>query len=121
VVGTSNKDEIEIGYFTKGGDGLVDFEPIGDLVKGEVYGLARLAVAEGFLPNCVLEIAPSAGLWENQTDEGELGMSYEKIDRMVRGLEPYNEKMQNMHDNTENKREMPPVFKVNIEDYLIKD
>ncbi|MFA5303162.1 MAG: NAD(+) synthase [Candidatus Nanoarchaeia archaeon] len=121
MVGTSNKDEIEIGYFTKGGDGLVDFEPIGDLVKGEVYGLARLAVAEGFLPNCVLEIAPSAGLWENQTDEGELGMSYEKIDRMVRGLEPYNEKMQNMHDNTENKREMPPVFKVNIEDYLIKD
>ena len=119
VVGTSNKSEMEMGYFTKYGDGGVDFEPIGDLVKGEVYGLAELAVAEGFLPKCVLEIEPSAGLWDGQTDELEIGMTYEKIDRMVRGLESYNEKMQKMHDTSRNKTEPPPVFEINIKEFML--
>jgi len=83
VAGTGNKSELLLGYFTKYGDGGVDLLPIGDLYKTEVYALAR----ELGLPPAVLERPPSAGFWEGQTDEGELGQSYATVDRVLRRLE----------------------------------
>jgi NAD+ synthase len=83
VAGTGNKSEILMGYFTKYGDGGVDILPIGDLYKTSVKTLGR----ELKLPASVLERAPTAGLWEGQTDEGELGFTYEFADRVLMGLE----------------------------------
>ncbi len=83
VAGTGNKSELLLGYFTKYGDGGVDLLPIGDLYKTEVRELAdRLE-----LPRAVRVRAPSAGLWEGQTDEEELGLPYSTIDRILVGLE----------------------------------
>ena len=79
VVGTGNKTEIAIGYFTKYGDGGVDVLPLGDLDKTAVRGLAR---ALG-IPERVISKAPSAGLWEGQTDEAEIGVSYEQLDQAL--------------------------------------
>jgi NAD+ synthase len=83
VVGTSNKSEILVGYFTKFGDGGADLEPIGDLYKTEVRELAR---AVG-IPDKIIRKAPSAGLWKGQTDEGELGITYERLDAILLGIE----------------------------------
>jgi len=83
VAGTGNKSEILLGYFTKYGDGGADLLPIGDLYKTELRALA----AELGLPAAVRERAPTAGLWEGQTDEGELGISYEDVDQILHGLE----------------------------------
>lgn len=83
VVGTGNKSELLLGYFTKYGDGGADLLPIGDLYKGEVWGLA----AELGIPPSIRERAPTAGFWEGQTDEGELGATYAEIDSVLRGLE----------------------------------
>ena len=83
VVGTSNKSEVLVGYFTKFGDGGADLEPIGDLYKTEVKALAR-----GLgLPDKIMAKAPSAGLWKGQTDEGELGIAYERLDAILSGIE----------------------------------
>jgi NAD+ synthase len=82
VVGTGNKTELAIGYFTKYGDGGVDVLPLGDLDKTAVRGLAR---ALG-VPDAVISKAPSAGLWEGQTDEAEIGVSYEELDRTLASL-----------------------------------
>ncbi|EFF41414.1 NAD+ synthase [Mycoplasmopsis alligatoris] len=76
VLGTDNKDEFFIGYFTKYGDGGVDILPICHLTKQEVRFLASLLN----VPNEILEKKPSAGLWENQSDEAELGFSYKDLD-----------------------------------------
>lgn len=83
VAGTGNKSEILLGYFTKYGDGGVDLLPIGDLYKTEVRTLAR----DLDLPVAVRERTPTAGLWEGQTDEGELGISYDDVDQILYGLE----------------------------------
>lgn len=83
VVGTGNKSELLLGYFTKYGDGGVDLLPIGDLFKTQVWALGR----ELALPTAVLQRAPTAGLWEGQTDEAELGMAYPDLDRILHGLE----------------------------------
>jgi len=79
VMGTGNKTEILLGYFTKYGDGGVDLEPIGDLYKTEVREMANMVG----VPADIIEKAPSAGLWEGQTDEDELGISYELVDRFL--------------------------------------
>src|SRR5215212_6812043 len=79
VVGTGNKTELAIGYFTKYGDGGVDVLPLGDLDKTAVRGLAR---ALG-VPEQVITKAPSAGLWEGQTDEAEIGVTYDELDRVL--------------------------------------
>jgi len=83
VMGTSNKSELLTGYFTKFGDGGADYCPIGDLYKTEVRELARqIGVPQG-----IIDKAPSAGLWDGQTDEGEMGITYEELDQVLLGLE----------------------------------
>jgi NAD+ synthase len=83
VLGTGNKSELLQGYFTKYGDGGVDLLPVGDLYKTQLRALA----AELGLPAAVRERAPSAGFWEGQTDEEELGTSYADLDRVLFGIE----------------------------------
>jgi len=79
VLGTGNKTEILLGYTTKYGDNAVDIQPIGDLYKTQVKQLAEYLK----IPKGIIEKEPSAGLWEGQTDEGELGASYEEIDKIL--------------------------------------
>ena len=83
VAGTSNKSELLTGYFTKFGDGGSDFQILGDLYKTQIYAIAR----KYNFPEWLLRKPPSADLWEGQTDEGELGISYEKLDRILECLE----------------------------------
>ena len=79
VIGTGNRSEILIGYFTKYGDGGVDILPIAGLYKVNVWGLARhIGVADH-----LCDKIPSAGLWANQTDEGEIGVSYPELDSIL--------------------------------------
>jgi NAD+ synthase len=79
VVGTGNRSEAAMGYCTKYGDAGVDILPIGNLLKSRVRELARhLGVPE----RIILKPA-SAGLWEGQTDEGEMGLTYEELDRYL--------------------------------------
>jgi NAD+ synthase len=83
VIGTGNRTELTLGYFTKYGDGGVDLLPLGHLVKHEVRELAtHLGV-----PSSIIEKPPSAGMWEGQTDEDEIGFSYDDLDRYLVGGE----------------------------------
>ncbi|WP_292470302.1 NAD+ synthase [Methanolobus sp.] len=79
VMGTGNKTEILLGYFTKYGDGGVDIEPIGDLYKTEVREMSALLG----IPEEIISKPPSARLWADQTDEDELGITYELVDRFL--------------------------------------
>ncbi|EAJ7142451.1 NAD+ synthase [Campylobacter jejuni] len=89
VVGTSNKSELLLGYGTIYGDLACAFNPIGSLYKSEIYALAKyLNLHENFIKK-----APSADLWENQSDEGDLGFSYAKIDEGLKALETNDEKL----------------------------
>lgn len=81
VAGTGNLCEAAMGYFTKWGDGAHDFNPIADLTVPEIYELLRYLDA----PEHIIEKAPSAGLYEGQTDEGELGITYAEIADYLRG------------------------------------
>jgi NAD+ synthase len=83
VVGTSNKSERSVGYFTKHGDGAADICPLADIYKTELYEIA----ASLGVPRAILERPPSAGLCEGQTDEGELGMTYLELDSILKALE----------------------------------
>lgn len=79
VCGTENKSEHYLGYFTRFGDAASDIEPISTLYKTQV----RMAAVDLGIPEVFLTKAPSAGLWENQTDEGEMGFTYEDADRAL--------------------------------------
>lgn len=79
VVGSGNRCELAIGYFTKYGDGGVDILPLGNLVKAQVRELGIFLE----IPQCIIEKPPSAGLWPGQSDEEELGLSYEVLDRYL--------------------------------------
>ncbi|MDA8215991.1 MAG: NAD(+) synthase [Dehalococcoidales bacterium] len=79
VVGTSNRSELAMGYFTKFGDGAADILPIAGLVKSQV---CELAVYLG-VPQPIIDKPPSAGLWVGQTDEAEMGLTYAEIDRYL--------------------------------------
>src|SRR3989441_670890 len=83
VMGTGNKSELLTGYFTLFGDGASDFLPIGDLYKTQVREMARYLA----LPPEIVEKVPTAGLWPGQTDEEELGISYDELDRILLGIE----------------------------------
>ena len=79
VAGTGNLAERYMGYFTKWGDGAFDFNPIGDLTVGEVYDFLRYLKA----PQAIIDKAPSAALYEGQTDEQDMGVTYAAIDRYI--------------------------------------
>ena len=83
VCGTSNKSEILVGYFTKYGDGGVDIMPIGDLYKTQVRELAKFLK----IPKEIITKPPTAGLWKGQSDEQELKLSYNQLDKILAGLE----------------------------------
>ena len=109
VAGTGNRSEGYVGYFTKWGDGAYDFNPIGDLSVTEVYAFLRYLEA----PEAILTKAPSAGLFEGQTDEKEMGVTYAEIDAVMAG-EPVRPEAEAIiarrHAMSEHKRRMPPVF-----------
>ena len=83
VMGTSNKSELLVGYYTKWGDGASDFLPMGDLYKSQVYTLAKNLN----IPDAILKRVPTAELWEGQSDEEELGIDYPTLDKILLGLE----------------------------------
>lgn len=83
VCGTSNKSELLVGYFTKYGDGGVDIMPIGDLYKTQVWELAKHLK----IPKEIISKPPTAGLWEDQSDEKELKLDYKTLDIILAGLE----------------------------------
>lgn len=83
VMGTGNKSEVLMGYFTKHGDGGVDYQPLGDIYKTQVRGLA----ADIDLPQVFIDKPPSANLLPGQTDEDDMGIRYEDLDRILLGIE----------------------------------
>jgi NAD+ synthase len=117
VAGTGNRAELMVGYFTKYGDGGVDLEPLGELYKHEVRGLAR---ALG-IPQPIIDRAPSPGLWPGQTDEGEMGITYAEIDAILAAWEAGTtpqlpgdrvDKVRRMVARSAHKRALPPAFAV---------
>ncbi|UUD35841.1 NAD(+) synthase [Mycoplasmopsis citelli] len=112
VLGTDNADEVFVGYFTKFGDGGADLLPISKLTKGEVRFLASLLN----VPQSILDKAPSAGLWEGQSDENELGFSYDQLDFYINNLNDTQniqkniepkivDKIEQLHKNSQHKRD----------------
>jgi NAD+ synthase len=83
VCGTSNRSEYMLGYCTKFGDNAADFQPLLHLYKTEIYIIAK----ELGIPDSIIKKAPSAGLWEGQSDEEEIGLSYAEIDTSLQALE----------------------------------
>ena len=79
VVGTSNKTEIYLGYSTQFGDSACALNPIGDLYKTNIWDLSRYLK----IPNELIEKKPSADLWEGQTDEQEMGLTYKEADQVM--------------------------------------
>lgn len=110
VAGTGNRSERFMGYFTKWGDGAFDVNPISDLTVTEVYEFLRYLDA----PKNIINKAPSAGLYEGQTDEKDMGVTYDAIDRYIFGqqvTEQEKEVIERYHRNSEHKRHMSPVYK----------
>ena len=108
VVGSGNKSELATGYFTKYGDGGVDIMPLGNLVKREVRELASYLA----IPQEIIDKPPSAGLWPGQTDEDELGLSYEELDRYLLTSEASDDvkgKIESMMAANKHKRQPPPT------------
>ena len=109
VAGTGNKSERHMGYFTKWGDGAFDFNPIADLTVTEVYDfLIHLDV-----PKRIIEKAPSAGLYDGQTDEGDMGVTYKAIDEYLSNgvCAPEDmEVIENYHRVSAHKRNPPVVY-----------
>jgi len=104
VVGTGNKSERMVGYFTKYGDGGVDIAPLGNLLKTEVR---ELAVYLG-VPQEIIDKPPSAGLWKGQTDEAEMGITYEDLDACLSGQKSM-AKVDLMIKMSEHKRKLPDI------------
>ncbi len=116
VVGTGNKSEASIGYFTKYGDGGVDLFPIIDLYKFEVRAVAQ----EIGVPQSVIDRPPSAGLWQGQTDEDEIGLTYEQLDGALVAIEGGDtssvdptvlDRVTRLNAVSEHKRQPVPVFR----------
>ena len=104
VAGTGNRSEIYMGYFTKWGDGASDFNPIADLTASEVFEF--LAFLGG--PDSIVHKAPSAGLFEGQTDEDDMGITYAAIDHFLETGEATEEQkaiLDRYHSRSEHKRQ----------------
>jgi len=111
VIGTTNRSEAEVGYYTKYGDGAVDVEPIASLWKREVYEMGKLLN----IPESIMTKAPSADLWEDQTDEGEFGFTYDDIEKYFTEASSLSEatakKIDTLIKYNEHKKHLPPAFK----------
>jgi len=121
VAGTGNKSEDDIGYFTKYGDGGVDFLPIQHLYKHEVRELARFLK----IPEKIINRKPTAGLWQGQTDEDELSkelgfnITYDELDEMLMKINENNydksnekfQKLKKLMEKNRHKIELPPNLK----------
>ena len=110
VVGTGNRSELTIGYFTKYGDGGVDLLPLAALLKSDVQALA----AELGVPQPIIDKAPSAGLWLGQTDEGEMGFTYAELETyLTEGPERVSPalalRIERLERASEHKRALPPA------------
>lgn len=122
VMGTGNLSEDFIGYDTKGGDALADIFPIGQLFKSEVYQLLEYFRDQGKITEEMINRVPSAGLWEDQTDEAELGYSYNEMEPAIRFIMANYDKIEKStlseielfvwrrHMNNKHKHEAPPVI-----------
>jgi len=124
VVGSGNKTELLMGYFTKYGDGACDIMPLGDLYKTQVRELAKHLK----IPEKIINKTPRAGLWKGQTDESELGIKYEILDQILYGMEKglkNNEivksvgveisevkRIKNIVNSTKHKRKMPEIARI---------
>lgn len=109
VAGTGNRSEAYMGYFTKWGDGAHDFNPIADLTVREVYEFLRYFGA----PEKIIKKAPSAGLFDGQTDEGEMGILYSQIDDYLlegKGTPEVIEKIERFHQKSLHKTKMPAAY-----------
>lgn len=108
VVGPGNRVELEVGYFTKYGDGAADILPLGNLLKSQVWEMAHhLGV-----PQEIIRRPPTAGLWEGQTDEAEMGVTYSQLDAYFSGQAvdlSARERIQDMKQQSQHKRRLPPV------------
>lgn len=108
VVGSSNKSELSVGYFTKYGDGGVDIIPLANLLKRDVVEMARHLG----IPEKIIAKPPSGGLWAGQTDEGEMGLTYRALDRYLetgQAAEEVRKKIQSMVRVSAHKRTLPAV------------
>lgn len=117
VVGTGNLSELMMGYFTKYGDGGVDILPIADLLKSQVRELAKTMG----IPQAIIDKAPTADLWAGQTDEQEMGLTYDELDEIVHCLRTGKQclmpkalinKVKKMMKNSDHKRVMPEICKI---------
>jgi NAD+ synthase len=124
ILGTSNKTELLLGYGTIHGDMACAISPLGDLYKTQIRELAQYMG----VPEKILKKAPTAGLWEGQTDEGELGLTYENFDRLLYQMvdkrrtadeviaEGFKKEMVErviaLVKNSEFKRKLPPIVKI---------
>jgi len=119
VVGTSDRSELELGYFTKYGDGAADILPIGGLYKTEVRELGRYMR----IPNRILKKKSTPGLWRGQTAEGEIGLSYDEVDEILKsmqGSESYPHKISSkkvmlvrlLAEKNKHKQSLPPICKL---------
>ncbi|MHA1459325.1 MAG: NAD+ synthase [Promethearchaeota archaeon] len=118
VAGTSNRAELMIGYFTKYGDGAADFEPLASLYKQEIRKLAKFLN----VPGRIITKPPSAGLWAGQTDEGEIGLTYDTLDEILyridydldfKGLNKIDiQKVRDLMSAARHKLKMPSMFNV---------
>jgi len=110
VAGTGNRSELTLGYFTKHGDGGSDVLPIGHLVKSDVRALAR----DLGVPAPIIDKAPSAGLWIGQTDEAEMGFTYDMLEAYLNdgpGAVPPDiaKRIESLHTSSAHKRRTPPI------------
>ena len=109
VAGTGNRSERHMGYFTKWGDGACDFNPIGDLTVTEVYEFLRYLKA----PEFIISKAPSAGLYDGQTDEEDMGVTYSSIDDLLLAGKTNKRDtaiIRKYHKASGHKRCLPPVY-----------
>ena len=109
VAGTGNRSEAYMGYFTKWGDGAHDFNPISDLTATEVFAFLEYLGA----PRSIIDKAPSAGLFDGQTDEMEMGVTYKAIDDyLLNGTVTETDKavIERYHSRSEHKRRPIPTY-----------
>ncbi|HMM43809.1 MAG TPA: NAD(+) synthase, partial [Thermomicrobiales bacterium] len=115
VVGTGNRSELMVGYFTKYGDSGVDLLPLAGVYKHQVFDIAR----EIGVPQQIIDRPPSAGLWAGQTDESEMGVTYADLDRVLEAMATGTDsgvspdvvaRVERMVRGSEHKRRLPPMF-----------